>query len=103
MLREVNERVVEYELNLDATDVARDWLAENGFNPEFGARPLRRTMQMEIEDRLSDAVLAGEFKAGDDILIDVRDDKIILIADNQRATNHVTDTEEEELDAVPML
>ncbi len=103
MLREVNERVVEYELNLDATDVARDWLAENGFNPEFGARPLRRTMQMEIEDRLSDAVLAGEFKAGDDILIDVRDDKIVLIADNQRATNHVTDTEEEELDAVPML
>lgn len=60
-------------------------------------------MQMEIEDRLSDAVLAGEFKAGDDILIDVRDDKIVLIADNQRATNHVTDTEEEELDAVPML
>lgn len=104
MIREVNDRLLEYELNLDVTDVARDWLAENGFNPEFGARPLRRTVQMEVEDRLSDALLSGEFKAGDDILVDIVDNKISLDHHAAAASNHVEDGEDEaELEALPLL
>lgn len=104
MIREVNDRLLEYELNLDVTDVARDWLAENGFNPEFGARPLRRTVQMEVEDRLSDALLSGEFKAGDDILVDIVDNKISLEHHAAATSNHVEDGEDEaELEALPLL
>ena len=107
MINEVNDRLAEYELNLSATDSARDWLTENGYNPEFGARPLRRAVQMEVEDRLSDAVLSGEFKAGDDILVDVADNKIILLLNTHSngATNHLSDLDEEEpvLEAIPLL
>ena len=64
ILGEVNERLVEHELVLASTDAARDWLGEHGYDPEFGARPLRRLIQTEVEDLLSDAVLAGTFKHG---------------------------------------
>lgn len=70
ILHEVNERLVEYELVLEATPAARDWLGEKGYDPEFGARPLRRVIQTEIEDRLSDAVLSGRFKHGETVVID---------------------------------
>ncbi len=78
ILDEVNERLVEHELLIDATDEALDWLGEHGYDAEFGARPLRRLIQTEVEDLLSDAVLAGRFEAGDEIQVDVEDDKIIL-------------------------
>ncbi|MCA9900153.1 MAG: ATP-dependent Clp protease ATP-binding subunit [Ardenticatenaceae bacterium] len=78
ILGEVNERLVEHELTLVATDAARDWLGEHGYDAEFGARPLRRLIQTEIEDRLSDAVLAGRFANGDAVIIDVADGEIVL-------------------------
>lgn len=71
ILREVNERLVEYELTLDVTDEARDWLGEKGYDPEFGARPLRRVIQTEVEDRLSDSVLAGKFAHGETVIVDL--------------------------------
>ncbi len=102
MILEVNERLVEYELNLSATDEARDWLAENGYNPEFGARPLRRTVQMEVEDRLSDSLLAGEFKAGDDVMVGVAENQITLTL-NEPKVQEPEGEEDEELEAVPLL
>ncbi len=78
ILQEVNERLVEHELHLEATDTAKDWLAEHGYDAEFGARPLRRLIQTEVEDLLSDAVLSGQFKDGQSILIDVEEDAIVL-------------------------
>jgi ATP-dependent Clp protease ATP-binding subunit ClpC len=53
-------------------------LAEMGYDPEMGARPLRRVIQQNIEDTLSDSLLAGEFEDGDTIVIDVVDDEISL-------------------------
>ena len=78
ILGEVNDRLREHDLVIDATDEAKVWLVENGYDREFGARPLRRLIQSAIEDKLSDAVLGGRFKAGDVILADVADDEIIL-------------------------
>ncbi|MEZ4592905.1 MAG: ATP-dependent Clp protease ATP-binding subunit [Chloroflexota bacterium] len=78
ILGEVSDRLTEHELSITATDPARDWLGEHGYDAEFGARPLRRLIQTEIEDRLSDAVLAGRFTNGDVVTIDVEEDGIVL-------------------------
>ena len=78
ILGEVNERLDEHELVLESTDAARNWLGEHGYDAEFGARPLRRLIQTEVEDLLSDAVLAGRFGPGETVLVDVEEDKIIL-------------------------
>lgn len=78
ILHEVSERLREHLLSLEATDVAKEWLGRRGYDPEFGARPLRRLIQREVEDRLSDAVLSGVYEAGDTILVDVENDQIVL-------------------------
>ena len=78
ILEEVNERLEEHELLLEATEAACDWLGEHGYDAEFGARPLRRLIQTEVEDLLSDAVLAGRFEQGETVVVDVEEDKIIL-------------------------
>ena len=79
ILREVNDRLLEKELSLSATDLAKEWLVEHGYDREFGARPLRRLVQSAVEDKISDAVLGGRFGPGDTILVDTdEDDEIIL-------------------------
>jgi ATP-dependent Clp protease ATP-binding subunit ClpC len=78
ILTEVSDRLTEHELTLSTTEAARDWLGEHGYDAEFGARPLRRLVQTEVEDRLSDAVLSGRFAPEDVVLIDVEDDEIVL-------------------------
>jgi ATP-dependent Clp protease ATP-binding subunit ClpA len=64
------ERLSEYELSVTLTPEAKRWLAEHGYDPQFGARPLRRAIQRYIESPLSVGILEGKFAAGDDILID---------------------------------
>jgi ATP-dependent Clp protease ATP-binding subunit ClpC len=70
-LDKVNVRLEENQIRLRATTEALDYFAEEGYNPEMGARPLRRVIQRQVEDRLSDALLAKEFNNGDNILIDI--------------------------------
>jgi ATP-dependent Clp protease ATP-binding subunit ClpC len=70
-LDKVNARLVENNIRLRATDKALELISEEGYNPEMGARPLRRVIQQKIEDRLSDALLAKEFDEGQQILVDV--------------------------------
>jgi ATP-dependent Clp protease ATP-binding subunit ClpA len=78
-LNKVRARLHEYDIELELTEEARVRLADMGYDPEFGARPLRRVIQSKIEDSLSDALLAGKFEHGDSILIDVDDeDEIVL-------------------------
>lgn len=72
-LDKVNQRLAENRIRLRATPEALEYLAEEGYNPEMGARPLRRVIQRKIEDRLSDALLAKEFKEGQNVLIDVQE------------------------------
>lgn len=80
LLAQVEERLKEHEIILSITDEAKDFLAEQGYDPDFGARPLRRVIQSLIEDALSEGILAGDFEFGDTIQADVEDDKIVLKA-----------------------
>ena len=61
------------------TDVAKTWLAEQGFDPIYGARPLRRLVQKEIGDQLARAILSGGVRDGDSVTVDVLDDGLVLV------------------------
>ena len=73
-LNKVRERLLEHAITLELTDAGCEWLATNGYDPEYGARPLRRLIQNEIEDRLSDGILSGEFGLASVVRVDVDDD-----------------------------
>jgi len=72
-LRKVSERLEEYELTLQASEAALDYLADEGFDPEMGARPVRRVIEQMVEEPLSDALLAHTFTNGDSILVDLEE------------------------------
>ena len=65
-------------MNLDASDDVKEVLAKEGFDPAFGARPLRRAVQRVIEDPLSEEILLGRFSEGDTILAELDDGKVIF-------------------------
>jgi len=77
-LDKVSLRLEEHAIVINTTPEALELIAEMGYDPEMGARPLRRVIQQHIEDSLSDALLAGEFEDGDTIIVDVVDDEIHL-------------------------
>jgi len=74
MVQEVQKRLGEEELTLRLTEAAAEFLAKNGFDENFGARPLKRAIQRFIEDPLSEKILLGEFAKGDEIEVDVAPD-----------------------------
>ena len=74
MLNDVRKPMLEKGLSLEVSQTAKEWLAEKGFDPTFGARPLRRTIEQRIEDPLSDEVLGGVYQPGQTILVDVSPD-----------------------------
>jgi len=74
-LTEVRQRLIELGLQVNLSEAATDWLAEEGYDPAFGARPLRRALQKHIESPLSMQLLSGTFSAGDTIFVDVSDDE----------------------------
>ena len=78
MLKEVQGRVLEHGLVLQVTEPTRDYLADKGFDPKMGARPLRRLIQDEVEDQLSEKLLRGKFSAGEIIELDVKDGTIVV-------------------------
>ena len=74
MLNDVRRPMLEKGLSLEVTQAAKEWLAEKGFDPNFGARPLRRLIERELEDELSEAVIAGHYHIGQTVLVDVNPD-----------------------------
>jgi ATP-dependent Clp protease ATP-binding subunit ClpC len=72
-MKEVRERLSERELSVELSPEARDWLADAGYDPAFGARPLRRALQKYVESPLAVSLLSGEFTAGDTIRVEVDD------------------------------
>jgi ATP-dependent Clp protease ATP-binding subunit ClpC len=79
MLADVASNLIQKGVDMEVTDEAKSWLVEEGFDPKFGARPLRRLIQDNIEDQLSDVVLSGAFNPGDTAVIDVDDGKITVL------------------------
>jgi ATP-dependent Clp protease ATP-binding subunit ClpB len=71
-------RLADRRLELAVTPDARSWLAERGFDPIYGARPLRRLMQHEIDDKLARALLAGEIADGDTVKVDFKGDGLVV-------------------------
>ncbi|HLI52280.1 MAG TPA: type VI secretion system ATPase TssH, partial [Thermomicrobiaceae bacterium] len=72
-LRQVRQRLAERGIALQVTGRAKEWLAERGFDPVFGARPLKRTIQRDLLDRLAKELLAGEIHEGETVTVDVNE------------------------------
>ncbi|TPR45463.1 ATP-dependent Clp protease ATP-binding subunit [Apilactobacillus micheneri] len=79
MANDLLVRVKEQGINIKVTPSAVDLIAEKGFNPEFGARPIRRTIQTEVEDKLSEAMLSGEIKPGDNVSVGASKGQINIV------------------------
>ena len=77
-LKRVNEQAASMEITLELSEAVKSLLVEQGYDPNMGARPLRRAVQKFIEDPLSEQMLMGTFKAGDHILTDVENDGIVF-------------------------
>jgi ATP-dependent Clp protease ATP-binding subunit ClpC len=79
-LQKVSERLKEHQIVIKATEAAIQQLADEGYDPDMGARPLRRVIQQKVEDPLSDAVLSGEFKDGVTVWVGINEDKEIILS-----------------------
>ena len=78
-MKEVEGRLAEHGLKVKLTDKAKEWLANAGYDTNFGARPLRRVLQKHVESPLSVKLLSGEYADGDTVGVDVdADDKIVF-------------------------
>ena len=78
MLNQVTASLKEKNVALEVTDDAKDFIGNKGYDPVFGARPLRRMIQNLVEDQLSEALLRGEFLPGDTVVVDCVDEKIVM-------------------------
>ena len=76
LVEELNNRLSELKIRLLIKDKAKTWLCSEAFDPEYGARPLRRAVQRYIENPISNKLLSGDFKSGDTIVIDLKDNNI---------------------------
>ena len=76
-LAKMQERLAGHRLTLSVTDAARAWLADEGYDPAYGARPLRRLVQREIGDELARMILAGEVLDGQEVVVDVSPDGVL--------------------------
>ncbi len=78
MLQRVRGELTETQIKIEVTDGAKDLLMEKGFDPVFGARPMRRAIQNLIEDPMAEGLLAGRFKTGDNVLIDRQGEDLVM-------------------------
>lgn len=90
-IAQVNERLAEKDISITLSENALEKLTRDGYDPEMGARPLRRVIQQKVEDQLSDAILAGKFVSGDSILVDLNENnEIELKKMNKRKAEKVS-------------
>jgi ATP-dependent Clp protease ATP-binding subunit ClpB len=84
MIRQ-RQRLAERHITLELTDAARDLLAEMGFDPQYGARPLKRVIQQEVENRIARSLLDGTIHEGDTVTIDAKDGKLVIESERAQA------------------
>src|SRR5207244_12248924 len=78
MMKRVRDQLKAKDVDIELTDAAKNLLADKGYDPALGARPLRRTIQRLVEDPLSEKLLWKEFKAGQTIIVDGRDGEVVF-------------------------
>ncbi len=78
MLKQLNARLRERNITIEATEAAKEHIAKLGYDPVYGARPLRRAIQKYVETPLSEKILSGEIKPGDTVVIDVKDGELVF-------------------------
>ena len=76
MVRDLQKRLAERKLKVELTEEAKSWIAKVGYDPQYGARPLRRAIERYIENPLSTKLLRGEFNEGDTVIVDLQDDSL---------------------------
>ena len=76
LIHEVEQRLAERSIKLEVNGKAKVWLAQKGYDPVYGARPLRRAIQRYMENPMSSKILQGEFKDGDTIVVSLEEDKL---------------------------
>lgn len=77
--RQLHDRLIEREIDLQISDAALDWLGEAGFDPVYGARPLKRAIQQYLENGLAEKILGGEFGPGDTVQVELDQDKLVFV------------------------
>jgi ATP-dependent Clp protease ATP-binding subunit ClpC len=77
-MEDIRSRLSEHGLRVELTEAATEWLANEGFDPAFGARPLKRALQKHVESPLSISLLSGDFGPGDTVLVDIDDAKVVF-------------------------
>jgi ATP-dependent Clp protease ATP-binding subunit ClpC len=78
MLTQVAQQLKEKGIELETTLEARQFIVDEGYDPNFGARPLRRVIQNQVEDRLSDEILSGRIQSGETAVVDVKDGEVVV-------------------------
>jgi len=78
LLEETRRRLHAQDVIVEFTPPAVDWIAEHGYQPEFGARPMRRTIQREVDNRLSRMLLDGQIRAGQDVIVEVGGGRLVF-------------------------
>ena len=84
MLREVSKRLTEKGIILEVSDRFKELVVQEGYNPSYGARPLRRAIMRLLEDSLAEAMLSGEITDGDTAIIDVDDDSQVRVQKSEK-------------------
>ena len=80
MIKTVNDRIMEQmKLSVELDDSAKAYIVDKGYDAKYGARPLRRTIQNEIEDELAQRILEGKIKAGNKVLVTLKDNKLDFV------------------------
>ncbi len=77
LIKDLNRRLADRDIEVRLSDAARDWLAEEGYDPVYGARPLRRFIQKQVENRLAKAIITGSVEEDSVVSFDYRDDELV--------------------------
>ena len=89
MLDEISNNLIDKGINLEVNKAAKEWICEKGFDPVYGARPLRRVIQDSLEDKISDYLLAGKLKPGDTALVKILKGEINLVSKSPKKSETI--------------
>ncbi|HKJ38144.1 MAG TPA: AAA family ATPase, partial [Anaerolineales bacterium] len=98
-MQEVQDRLNDHNISVELTDAARKWLAQEGYDPAFGARPLKRAIQKNVESPLSMELLGGKFKDGGSVQVDVDEDENKIVFQISEAAKTKKKKKEQPADA----